>query len=127
MTIRSDEPLSAGSSPGPVGGHGRADEAGAADAVAGPSASVGAGAAGQLTVRAPTGLVAAFPVLAVAPLLVVRMLSCPRNGLTRTFPGMRPARAWKPTARPLTTCLLRVPSMTCPLTVPPTAPPPATS
>ena len=45
MTIRSDEPLSAGSSPGPVGGHGRADEAGAADAVAGPSASVGAGAA----------------------------------------------------------------------------------
>ena len=39
MTIRSDEPLSAGSSPGPVGGHGRADEAGAADAVAGPSAS----------------------------------------------------------------------------------------
>ena len=44
MTIRSDEPLSAGSSPGPVGGHGRADEAGAADAVAGPSAS-GGGAA----------------------------------------------------------------------------------
>ena len=45
MTIRSDEPLSAGSGPGPVGGHGRADEAGAADAVAGPSASGGAGAA----------------------------------------------------------------------------------
>ena len=45
MTIRSDEPLSAGSSPGPVGGHGRADEAGAADAVAGLSASVGAGTA----------------------------------------------------------------------------------
>ena len=45
MTIRSDEPLSAGSGPGPVGGRGRADEAGAADAVAGPSASGGAGAA----------------------------------------------------------------------------------
>mgnify|MGYP000998230974 CR=1 FL=1 len=45
MTIRGDEPLSAGSSPGPVGGHGRADEAGAADAVAGLSASVGAGTA----------------------------------------------------------------------------------
>ena len=45
MTIRSDEPLSAGSSPGPDSGRGRADEAGAADAVAGPSASVGAGAA----------------------------------------------------------------------------------
>ena len=44
MTIRSDEPLSAGSGPGPVGGRGRADEAGAADAVAGPSAS-GGGAA----------------------------------------------------------------------------------
>ena len=39
MTIRSDEPLSAGSSPGPDSGRGRADEAGAADAVAGPSAS----------------------------------------------------------------------------------------
>mgnify|MGYP007024733293 FL=1 len=45
MTIRSDEPLSAGSSPGPDSGRGRADEAGAADAVAGPSASGGAGAA----------------------------------------------------------------------------------
>ena len=45
MTIRSDEPLSAGSSPGPVGGHGRADEAGAADAVAGPFASGNGGAA----------------------------------------------------------------------------------
>ena len=44
MTIRSDEPLSAGSGPGPDGGRGRADEAGAADAVAGPSAS-GGGAA----------------------------------------------------------------------------------
>ena len=45
MTIRSDEPLSAGSGPGPVGGRGRADEAGAADAVAGPSVSGSAGAA----------------------------------------------------------------------------------
>ena len=45
MTIRSDEPLSAGSSPGPDSGRGRADEAGAADAVAGPSVSGSAGAA----------------------------------------------------------------------------------
>ena len=45
MTIRSDEPLSAGSGPGPVGGRGRADEAGAADALAGPSVSGSAGAA----------------------------------------------------------------------------------
>ena len=44
MTIRSDEPLSAGSSPGPDGGRGPAHEAGAADAVVGPSAS-GGGAA----------------------------------------------------------------------------------
>ena len=44
MTIRSDEPLSAGSSPGPDGERGPAHEAGAADAVAGPSAS-GGGAA----------------------------------------------------------------------------------
>ena len=44
MTIRSDEPLSAGSSPGPDSGRGPAHEAGAADAVAGPSAS-GGGAA----------------------------------------------------------------------------------
>ena len=45
MTIRSDEPLSAGSGPGPDGGRGPAHEAGAADAVAGPSASGGTGAA----------------------------------------------------------------------------------
>ena len=45
MTIRGDEPLSAGSGPGPVGGRGRADEAGAADALAGPSVSGSAGAA----------------------------------------------------------------------------------
>ena len=45
MTIRSDEPLSAGSSPDPDSGRGRTDEAGAADAVAGPSASGSAGAA----------------------------------------------------------------------------------
>ena len=45
MTIRSDEPLSAGSSPGPDSGRGRADEAGAADTVVSPSASGGAGAA----------------------------------------------------------------------------------
>ena len=45
MTIRSDEPLSAGSGPGPVGGRGRADGAGAADAVVGPSVSGSAGAA----------------------------------------------------------------------------------
>ena len=44
MTIRSDEPLSAGSGPGPVGGRGPAHEAGAADAVAGPSASGSGGA-----------------------------------------------------------------------------------
>ena len=45
MTIRSDEPLSAGSGPGPVGGHRRTDEAGAADAVARPFASGSGGAA----------------------------------------------------------------------------------
>ena len=45
MTIRSDEPLSAGSGPGPDGGRGQADEAGVADAVADPSASGGGGAA----------------------------------------------------------------------------------
>ena len=45
MTIRSDEPLSAGSGPGPDGGRGRAHEAGAADAVVGPSASGSGGAA----------------------------------------------------------------------------------
>ena len=45
MTIRSDEPLSAGSGPGPDGGRGPAHEAGAADAVVGPSASGGGGAA----------------------------------------------------------------------------------
>ena len=45
MTTRSDEPLSAGSGPGPDGGRGPAHEAGAADAVAGPSASGSAGAA----------------------------------------------------------------------------------
>ena len=45
MTIRSDEPLSAGSGPGPDGGRGPAHEAGAADAVAGPSASGSGGAA----------------------------------------------------------------------------------
>ena len=45
MTTRSDEPLSAGSSPGPDSGRGRADEAGAADAVARPSASGSGGAA----------------------------------------------------------------------------------
>ena len=45
MSIRSDEPLSAGSGPGPVGGRGRADGAGAADAVVGPSVSGSAGAA----------------------------------------------------------------------------------
>ena len=44
MTIRSDEPLSAGSSPGPDGGRGPAHEAGAADAVVGPSASDGGAA-----------------------------------------------------------------------------------
>ena len=52
MTIRGDEPLSAGSGPGPDGGRGRADEAGAADAVAGPSASGSGGA----TVSAGEGL-----------------------------------------------------------------------
>ena len=45
MTIRGDEPLSAGSGPGPDGGRGPAHEAGAADAVVGPSASGSAGAA----------------------------------------------------------------------------------
>ena len=45
MTIRSDEPLSADSGPGPDGGRGPAHEAGAADAVAGPSTSGSAGAA----------------------------------------------------------------------------------
>ncbi len=45
MSIRGDEPLSAGGGPGPGGGRGRADEAGAADAVAGPSVSGSAGAA----------------------------------------------------------------------------------
>ena len=45
MSIRGDEPLPAGSGPGPVGGRGRADEAGAADAVVGPSVSGSAGAA----------------------------------------------------------------------------------
>ena len=45
MTIRGDEPLSTGSGPGPVGGRGSAHEAGAADAVVGPSASGSAGAA----------------------------------------------------------------------------------
>ena len=45
MTIRSDEPLSAGSGPGPVGGRGSAHEAGAADAIARPSASGSGGAA----------------------------------------------------------------------------------
>ena len=45
MTIRSDEPLSAGSGPGPVGGRGPAHEAGAADAVARPFASGSGGAA----------------------------------------------------------------------------------
>ena len=45
MSIRGDEPLSAGGGPGPDGGRGRADEAGAADVVVGPSASGSAGAA----------------------------------------------------------------------------------
>ena len=45
MTIRSDEPLSAGSGPGPDGGRGPAHEACAADAVVGPFASGSAGAA----------------------------------------------------------------------------------
>ena len=45
MTIRSDEPLSAGSGPGPDGGRGPAHEAGAADAVARPFASGSGGAA----------------------------------------------------------------------------------
>ena len=43
MTIRSDDPLSAGSGPGPDGGRGLVDEAGAG-AVASPSASGGGGA-----------------------------------------------------------------------------------
>ena len=45
MTIRGDEPLSAGSGPGPDGGRGPAHEAGAADAVAHPFASGSGGAA----------------------------------------------------------------------------------
>ena len=45
MTIRTDEPLSAGSGPGPNGGRGPAHEAGAADAVARPFASGSGGAA----------------------------------------------------------------------------------
>ena len=45
MTIRSDEPWSAGSGPGPDGGRGPAHEAGAADAVARPFASGSGGAA----------------------------------------------------------------------------------
>ena len=45
MTIRGDKPLSAGGGPGPDGGRGRADEAGATDALAGPSVSGSAGAA----------------------------------------------------------------------------------
>ena len=45
MTIRSDEPLSAGSGPDPEAARGLVDEAGAADTVAGPSASGSAGAA----------------------------------------------------------------------------------
>ena len=45
MTIRSDEPLSAGSGPDPESARRLVDEAGAADAVVGPSASGSAGAA----------------------------------------------------------------------------------
>ena len=45
MTIRSDEPLSAGSDPDPESARRLADEAGAADAVGSPSASGSAGAA----------------------------------------------------------------------------------
>ena len=45
MTIRSDEPLPAGSGPDPESARRLADEAGAADAVAGPSVSGSAGAA----------------------------------------------------------------------------------
>ena len=45
MTIRSDEPLSVGSGPDPEAPRGPAHEAGAADAVAGPSASGSGGAA----------------------------------------------------------------------------------
>ena len=43
MTIRGDEPLSADSGPNPESARGRADEAGATDAVAGASASSGGG------------------------------------------------------------------------------------
>ena len=52
MTIRGDEPLSAGSGPDPEAARGLVDEAGAADAVAGPSASGSGGA----TVSADEGL-----------------------------------------------------------------------
>ena len=52
MTIRGDEPLSAGSGPGPEAARGLVDEAGAADAVADPSASGSGGA----TVSAGEGL-----------------------------------------------------------------------
>ena len=45
MTIRGDEPLSAGSGPDPESARRLADEAGAADVVVGPSASGSAGAA----------------------------------------------------------------------------------
>ena len=44
MTIRGDEPLSAGSGPDPEATRGPAHEAGAADAVVGPSASGSGGA-----------------------------------------------------------------------------------
>ena len=52
MTIRGDEPLSAGSGPDPEAARGLVDEAGAADVVAGPSASGSGGA----TVSAGEGL-----------------------------------------------------------------------
>ena len=52
MTIRGDEPLSAGSGPDPEAARGLVDEAGAADAVAGPSVSGSGGA----TVSAGEGL-----------------------------------------------------------------------
>ena len=52
MTIRGDEPLSAGSGPDPEAARGLVDEAGAADAVADPSASGSGGA----TVSAGEGL-----------------------------------------------------------------------
>ena len=60
MTIRSDEPLSAGSGPGPVGGRGPAHEVGAADAVAGPSAS-GSGDAAVSSGGAPDSRAADGP------------------------------------------------------------------